>query len=81
MLGLADHITYSLLDEGYFVQKYVPFGRTEIIIPYLLRRATEAKTALDSVYLQKKLMNAELWKRMQIWKRLKVKKEEFKQFE
>ena len=40
-------------------------------MPYLMRRATETKTALSSVMLQKRLMNAELWRRMQFWNKEK----------
>lgn len=38
---MADFITYSLADKGYRTSKYVPFGETDIMIPYLCRRAYE----------------------------------------
>jgi len=41
-MGLADHATYSLLKEGYNVYKYVPFGETDIMMPYLCRRTEES---------------------------------------
>ena len=36
-------------------------------MPYLMRRATETKTALSSVMIQKRLMNVELWRRIKFW--------------
>ena len=57
---MADHLTFSLLKEGYCVYKCVPYAPTNVIVPYLIRRAKEAKTSLESVHLQYRLMKAEL---------------------
>lgn len=40
--GLGDKITYRLAEKGYFTFKYLPFGPTHNLIPYLFRRAEEA---------------------------------------
>ena len=64
LYGLADHLTFSLLKEGYNVYKCVPFAKTHVIVPYLVRRAKEAKTALESVHLQYALMKSELKRRL-----------------
>lgn len=39
LFGIADHITYTLARDGYPVYKYMPYGNTHILIPYLCRRA------------------------------------------
>ncbi|MEN9743212.1 MAG: hypothetical protein RLZZ65_1017 [Bacteroidota bacterium] len=41
LLGMSDHISYNLANEGYMVAKYVPFGPVKEVLPYLLRRADE----------------------------------------
>ena len=48
---MADCITYSLSNSGYKTSKYVPFGKTEIMIPYLCRRAYEGFKFLSTVKL------------------------------
>ena len=40
--GLADKMTYGLADRGHYTFKYVPYGPTNHLVPYLLRRAEEA---------------------------------------
>ncbi|KAL4490914.1 hypothetical protein ABPG72_008650 [Tetrahymena utriculariae] len=63
LLGLADHLTYSLVDEGYSVYKYIPFGETHIMIPYLIRRAQESFQVLSSVEFQYSLLKDETKRR------------------
>jgi proline dehydrogenase len=41
LLGMSDHISYNLSNEGYNVAKYVPYGPVKEVMPYLLRRADE----------------------------------------
>ncbi|CAD8092333.1 unnamed protein product [Paramecium primaurelia] len=60
LYGLSDHVTYQLASEGYKIYKYVPFGKTEIMIPYLMRRAQETKKVLQSSSLQTLLLIDEL---------------------
>ena len=40
--GLADHYTYGLANEGKETFKYMPFGPTQELLAYLLRRIEEA---------------------------------------
>jgi len=36
--GFSDQITGALADEGFPVYKYLPYGPTEKVMPYLVRR-------------------------------------------
>ncbi|EFN55844.1 hypothetical protein CHLNCDRAFT_145399 [Chlorella variabilis] len=46
LLGMADHLTYTLGGHGYGAYKYVPFGAVEEVMPYLIRRAQENSSIL-----------------------------------
>jgi len=41
LLGMSDHISFNLANEGYNVAKYVPYGPVKNVLPYLIRRAQE----------------------------------------
>lgn len=41
LLGMSDHISFNLANEGYNVAKYVPYGPIKEVLPYLIRRAEE----------------------------------------
>ena len=41
LLGMSDHISFNLANEGYNVAKYVPYGPIKDVLPYLIRRAEE----------------------------------------
>ena len=41
LLGMSDHISFNLANEGYNVAKYVPYGPVSEVLPYLIRRAEE----------------------------------------
>jgi len=40
--GLGDRITYRLAQKGHYTFKYLPYGPTHNLVPYLFRRAEEA---------------------------------------
>ncbi len=39
LLGLADHLTWKVKAEKYTVYKYLPWAKTHVMIPYMIRRA------------------------------------------
>ena len=53
LMGLADHLTYDLKNQGHKVYKYLPWAQTEVMVPYMIRRAQELnqmKYPLDIQY-------------------------------
>jgi proline dehydrogenase len=60
LLGMSDHISFILANEGYNVVKFVPFGPIDKLFPYLARRAEEntaiaGQTTRELVRLKKEL--------------------------
>jgi proline dehydrogenase len=41
--AFSDQITGTLAAEGFNVIKYLPYGPTETVMPYLVRRGQESK--------------------------------------
>lgn len=41
LYGMSDNITFNLAENGYNSAKYMPFGKVDEVIPYLIRRAEE----------------------------------------
>ncbi|KAK4490767.1 hypothetical protein RD792_001475 [Penstemon davidsonii] len=56
LYGMAEALSFGLRNAGFRVSKYLPFGRVDQIIPYLLRRAEENRGLLSTSLLDRQLM-------------------------
>lgn len=63
LLGMSDHLTFTLGQNGYKAYKYVPYGKVVEVIPYLVRRAQENSNMLGGVGLERKMLWKELVRR------------------
>eukprot|EP01083_Nonionella_stella_P041288 111958_1 len=41
LFGMSDNLTFTLGNHGYNAFKYLPYGKVQEVVPYLLRRAQE----------------------------------------
>jgi len=64
LLGMCDHVTYALGRNNFKVNKYVPYGPVDEVMPYLIRRAEENSDLLGGSVRECKLLKAELRSRM-----------------
>jgi proline dehydrogenase len=63
LYGMSDHISYNLAKAGYNVAKYVPYGKVEAVLPYLIRRAQENKSVAGQSSRELSLIMMELKRR------------------
>jgi proline dehydrogenase len=63
LLGMCDHVSFTLGVMGFSVYKYVPYGKIDEVIPYLLRRAEENSNLLGSATKERQLIFRELLRR------------------
>ena len=64
LLGMADHLTFTLGQHGYRAYKYVPYGPVYEVLPYLLRRAHENSDLLSgNVAAERAMLLGELKRR------------------
>ena len=64
LLGMCDHVSYSLGAAGYNVYKYMPYGPIMQVMPYLIRRAEENSDMLGGVAKEKKMLRSEIRRRI-----------------
>lgn len=64
LYGMADDITFPLGLHGYNAFKYLPYGKVQEVLPYLLRRAQENGDMLGNAGSEVNLLLRELKKRV-----------------
>jgi len=67
LLGMSDHLTFTLGNHGLRAYKYVPYGRVGQVVPFLLRRAQENCDVVSNAGREMQLIAAELWRRLWPW--------------
>ncbi|KAI9319059.1 FAD-linked oxidoreductase-like protein [Dichotomocladium elegans] len=60
LYGMQDQISYTLGKNGYSIYKYLPYGKIDEVMPYLLRRAQENSTVASGAQKELSLMWNEL---------------------
>lgn len=63
LYGMSDDLTIPLGKNGYHVYKYVPYGKVQEVIPYMLRRAQENGDVLGKSQYERQLILNELMER------------------
>ncbi|GLD96252.1 hypothetical protein PINS_up004935 [Pythium insidiosum] len=63
LLGMCDHVSYTLGDNKYRVFKYVPYGPIGEVLPYLVRRAQENSGLMSGATKELSLLKKELLRR------------------
>jgi proline dehydrogenase len=66
LLGMADHLTYSLGGAKYKAYKYVPYGMVKEVMPYLIRRAQENSDMLGGVGKEISMIQTEILNRLKL---------------
>ena len=66
LLGMADHLTFTLAAHKYLSYKYIPYGPVDEVMPYLIRRTQENSTLLGTpaVVQERKMLYKELRTRL-----------------
>lgn len=64
LLGMSDHITFSLGLHGYNAFKYLPYGQVEEVLPYLIRRAQENSGLMSGAIYERKIILNEIKRRL-----------------
>lgn len=63
LLGMSDHISFNLANEGYNICKYVPYGPVKDVMPYLIRRAEENTSVAGQTGRELTLIRTEIKRR------------------
>ncbi|ORY93622.1 FAD-linked oxidoreductase-like protein [Syncephalastrum racemosum] len=64
LFGMQDQISYTLGKYNYSIYKYLPYGKIEEVMPYLLRRAQENSSIMGGVGKEITLMWSEVKERL-----------------
>eukprot|EP00546_Thalassionema_frauenfeldii_P010270 CAMPEP_0178907258 /NCGR_PEP_ID=MMETSP0786-20121207/7269_1 /TAXON_ID=186022 /ORGANISM="Thalassionema frauenfeldii, Strain CCMP 1798" /LENGTH=456 /DNA_ID=CAMNT_0020579033 /DNA_START=287 /DNA_END=1654 /DNA_ORIENTATION=- len=66
LLGMSDNLTFKLGEMGYHAYKYVPYGKVDEVMPYLLRRAQENSAILGNSTREQEFLKKELLRRFRV---------------
>ncbi|CAG5125821.1 unnamed protein product [Candidula unifasciata] len=66
LYGMADHVSFTLGNQGYRVYKSVPYGPVQETLPYLARRAQENKAILVNARRERQLVAKALLDRLRL---------------
>ena len=58
--GFSDQVTGGLAEKSYKVFKYLPFGPTDQVMPYLVRRGQESRQVLREQKFQNEFLKKEI---------------------
>ncbi|TDH74439.1 hypothetical protein CCR75_006351 [Bremia lactucae] len=64
LLGMCDHVSYTLGANAYKVFKYVPYGPIREVLPYLIRRAQENSGLMSGAQLEMRMLKTEIKRRL-----------------
>lgn len=64
LFGMKDNLTYNLGRHGFRAYKYVPYGEVKMVMPYLLRRASENSAITGGASKELKMIVDELSRRV-----------------
>ena len=64
LLGMSDHLSFPLGQNGFRVYKYLPYGNIQDVLPYLLRRAQENSSLLGGAVHERNLLKTEIKRRV-----------------
>jgi proline dehydrogenase len=65
LLGMCDHVSFTLAAHGFNVAKYVPYGPVKAVTPYLIRRADENSSVAGQAVKEMGLLHKEIRRRKQ----------------
>lgn len=63
LYGMADHISFNITKLGGLVSKYIPYGKVQEVMPYLIRRIDENSSVSEGSEIEKQLLSAEIKRR------------------
>jgi proline dehydrogenase len=64
LLGMSDHLTFALGAKSYKAYKYVPYGKVNEVMPYLIRRAQENSGAFGGATFEINMIKKEMLRRL-----------------
>ncbi|WP_239022932.1 proline dehydrogenase family protein [Pontibacter mangrovi] len=63
LYGMSDNLTYNLANAGYSASKYLPYGKVDTAVPYLIRRAEENTSIAGQMGRELSLLQQEMRRR------------------